>query len=89
MQVIAYTAQPAMLTRLVMCSAGLKLMPADLGRVRYTSAVVAICRRSETEADSIGMRLAAKACYDPAAAGTFLSPLLLKISPFAVRQVNI
>ena len=27
------------------------------------------CRRSETEADSIGMRLAAKACYDPAAAG--------------------
>lgn len=31
--------------------------------------LVTTCRRSETEADSIGMRLAAKACYDPAAAG--------------------
>ena len=27
------------------------------------------CRRAETEADTIGMQLAAKACYDPAAAG--------------------
>ena len=27
------------------------------------------CRKAETEADSIGMRLAAKACYDPSAAG--------------------
>lgn len=37
----------------------------------YTSAqdLHAECRRSETEADSIGMRLAAKACYDPSAAG--------------------
>ena len=34
------------------------------------------CRRSETEADSIGMRLAAKACYDPAAAGMILCPRL-------------
>ena len=32
------------------------------------------CRKAETEADSIGMRLAAKACYDPAAAGEALSP---------------
>lgn len=28
-----------------------------------------MCRKAETEADSIGMRLAAKACYDPSAAG--------------------
>lgn len=30
------------------------------------------CRKAETEADSIGMRLAAKACYDPSAAGETL-----------------
>lgn len=32
-------------------------------------------RRSETEADSIGMRLAAKACYDPAAAAAVFQKL--------------
>ena len=33
------------------------------------------CRRSETEADAIGMRLAAKACYDPSAAAAVFQKL--------------
>ena len=46
-----------------------------------------MCRRSETEADSIGMRLAAKACYDPSAAGAHF-PIVYHVKPsWYVRMI--
>ena len=43
--------------------------------LRLTNRIQACCRKAETEADIIGIQLAARACFDPQAAVTVFQKL--------------